>query len=362
MQQNKEQFELILSILRKLVGFDTQNPPRDLTKASTIFQFLSAELDDFVIQITDNGNGCVNFYAKRGNPTLLFNVHLDTVPAVKEWSSSPHELLEEEDRVIGLGSCDIKGAAACLVALAKQDERDLAFLFTTDEEGANGVCISRFIEAGLCAPYSQAVVAEPTNCQAITEHCGFLSVGMQFTGVAGHSSNIHALRQSANHHLATWAQNSLNYVNANYQNNETARFNIGIMTGGLKSNITSDNAYCKWSARLAPGSDMHAFLADIKACAPEEATIEWQTSFTGPPLPTADTSTDAALNFVQANNLDMGQPVGFWTEASLFNAAGLPAIVLGPGDIAQAHTANEFVLKEQLLKAYSIYKDLSEAK
>jgi len=56
----------------------------------------------------------------------------------------------------------------------------------------------------------------------------------------------------------------------------------------------------------------------------------------------------------QANNA-----VGFWTEASLFNAAGTPALVLGPGDIKQAHTANEWVDKGQLLKAYAIYEKLS---
>lgn len=358
--QNNTKLGEIISILRQLVGFDTQNPPRNLTDQSPIFEYLTTELADFDIQLTDHGNGCVNFYAKRGNPKILFNVHLDTVPAVKEWSSSPHELIEQDDRAIGLGSCDIKGAAACLIALAKEDQRDMALLFTTDEEGANGVCISKFISAGFCEGFEQAVVSEPTNCQAITEHCGFLSVGMNFSGVAGHSSDINALRQSATHHLVTWAQNSLNYVNTNYQNNETARLNLGLLNGGVKSNISADTAYCKWSARLAPGSDMQKFYSDIKACAPDESNIEWQTSFTGPPLPTADTSTDAALDFVNKNDLVIGQPVGFWTEASLFSAAGLPAIVLGPGDIKQAHTADEFVLKEQLLKAYSIYKALSK--
>ncbi|MBT8142852.1 MAG: acetylornithine deacetylase [Gammaproteobacteria bacterium] len=349
----------IIEYTRALVGYDTQNPPRDLHENSDIFLYLSKVLSDFSIQIFDLGNGSVSFYATRGNPDILFNVHLDTVPAVNEWTQSPHQLVEIQDRVIGLGSCDIKGAAACLIELSKLDSRDLAFLFTTDEEGADGICISEFIQAGFSQGYAQAVVAEPTNCEAITEHCGFLSVAMDFSGLAGHSSNVEALRQSANHHLVTWAQAALDYVNQEYQNNSNARFNIGVLQGGIKSNISADRAYCKWSARLAPGSDMQQFLLDIKDCAPVEANIEWHPSFAGPSLPSKGYDNLASQAFITRHALKTGEPVGFWTEASLFNAGGLPAIVLGPGDIKQAHSADEFVLKTQLQTAFELYEKIS---
>jgi acetylornithine deacetylase len=104
---------------------------------------------------------------------------------------------------------------------------------------------------------------------------------------------------------------------------------------------------------------MQNFLDNIKACAPSEASITWQPSFAGPSLPSKDTNNNESLVFIEQHNLVHGEPVGFWTEAALFNAAGFPALVLGPGDIAQAHSADEYVLKEQLLKAFGIYERVS---
>ncbi|MDZ7791483.1 MAG: hypothetical protein U5L08_13520 [Xanthomonadales bacterium] len=62
------------------------------------------------------------------------------------------------------------------------------------------------------------------------------------------------------------------------------------------------------------------------------------------------------LAFCERSQVPIGEPVDFWTEASLFSAAGMPALVLGPGDIAQAHTADEWVALEQLDCALSTYK------
>jgi len=353
----------ILTPLKDLVAFDTQNPPRNLTPDSEIFSYLSQRLSDFEIKLYDHHNGRVSFYAKRGNPSILFNVHIDTVPAgnLEDWEHSPHVLQEQADRVSGLGSCDIKGAAACLLAIAKLDKRDLALLFTTDEEGANGLCIKEFVKANLAKEYKQVIVAEPTNCEAVIEHSGFVSVHMDFKGLAGHSSNTEALKLSATHHLAHWASKTLNYVNTHYQNNTKARFNLGKITGGVKSNISAAEAYANWSARLDPGSDTEDFLANVKSLIPDEADVNWNASFYGPPLPTKEFDSNASKAYIKAHHLTQGAAVGFWTEASLFNAAGTPALVLGPGDIKQAHTANEWVLKDQLLRAYKIYEQLSRS-
>lgn len=351
----------ILAPLKDLVAFDTQNPPRNLTKGSEIFIYLTSALSDFKVNLYDHDDGRVSFYAKRGNPDILFNVHIDTVPSgnLKDWKHSPHQLQEHEETVSGLGSCDIKGAAACLIAISKLDQRDLALLFTTDEEGASGLCIKEFLKAGLAKEYKQVIVAEPTNCEAVIEHSGFVSVHMNFAGLAGHSSNTEALKRSATHHLVSWASKTLDYVNANYEDNTKARFNLGKITGGVKSNISAAEAYTNWSARLDPGSDTEKFLADVKALIPAEADVDWNASFYGPPLPTKQYDNSSAQAYIDKHALTKGAAVGFWTEASLFNDAGTPALVLGPGDIKQAHTANEWVRKDQLVKAYEIYEQLS---
>ena len=85
---------------------------------------------------------------------------------------------------------------------------------------------------------------------------------------------------------------------------------------------------------------------------------EWHVPFSGPPLPTGGMDTKRAEAFIRANGLDAGEAVDFWTEASLFAAAGLPALVLGPGNIAQAHAVDEWVSLDQLQLALDSYLTL----
>src|SRR5690625_3500755 len=102
-----------LGHLEALVGFDTQNPPRNIDTGG-IFDYLRRHLPGFEIEVNDHGAGAVSMLAVRGRPRRLFNVHLDTVPVSSGWQRDPHRLVVENDRAYGLGACDIKGAAAAL--------------------------------------------------------------------------------------------------------------------------------------------------------------------------------------------------------------------------------------------------------
>ncbi|HEU0305695.1 MAG TPA: M20/M25/M40 family metallo-hydrolase, partial [Lysobacter sp.] len=149
----------VLRHLEALVSFDTRNPPRAIGTGG-IFDYLCAQLPDFECTVTDYGAGAVSLLARRGNPNRVFNVHLDTVPSSPAWTADPHVLRITEDRAIGLGACDIKGAAAGLVAAAAATTGDAAFLFSSDEEGNDARCIAGFLAAD--HGFSEAVVAEPT--------------------------------------------------------------------------------------------------------------------------------------------------------------------------------------------------------
>ena len=81
----------ILTHLEHLVSFDTRNPPRDIG-TDGIFDYLRSVLPGFRIEITDFGAGAVAFLAVRGNPKIVFNVHLDTVPDSPHWTANPHGL------------------------------------------------------------------------------------------------------------------------------------------------------------------------------------------------------------------------------------------------------------------------------
>ena len=104
--------EASLAHLEKLVSFDTRNPPRAIAARGGLFDYLREQLRGFKVEVTDHGAGAISLHAVRGMPSLLFNVHLDTVPDSPHWSADPHVMRRLEDRVVGLGVCDIKGAAA----------------------------------------------------------------------------------------------------------------------------------------------------------------------------------------------------------------------------------------------------------
>jgi len=347
-----------LEHLAALVGQDTQNPPRDISGDDEIFAYCSEIVgSSHAIRVFDYGDGHVSWYATRGNPRVLFNVHLDTVPVGEGWNSDPLDLKVTNDRAYGRGVCDIKGAAACLLTLAEQSIEDFALLFTSDEEGANGCCVEKFVSSGEAARYEQVIVAEPTGCKAVLGHRGFLSVKTHFKGIPGHSSETRTLVDNANHQYSQWAANVLELAARKKLSADDpgSCLNIGLVKGGTKSNVIASSTRVHWSARLQPGDSNEAFLDEVRACASENADVEWLVPFAGSPLPAAGRDDTAARAFAADQQIEVGEPVGFWTEASIFSAAGIPALVLGPGDIAQAHAANEWVALDQLATVYRQY-------
>ena len=189
--------------LEALVSFDTRNPPRTIGTGG-VFDYLRAQLPGFRVEVTDHGDGAVSMLAVRGAPRRVFNVHLDTVPDSPAWTADPHRLRVTGDRAIGLGACDIKGAAAGLLAAAADTTGDAAFLFSTDEEANDARCIAAFLASD--HGFTEAVVAEPTRCEAVLAHRGISSVLMQFRGVAGHASGANAMQASALHQAMRWGR------------------------------------------------------------------------------------------------------------------------------------------------------------
>jgi len=347
-------FATTLTHLRALVAFDTRNPPR-ATDTGGIFGYLRAELRGFDCTIADHGAGAVSLHAVRGKPKHLFNVHLDTVPDSPHWSASPFELRIDGERAVGLGACDIKGAAAALLTAASTSEGDAAFLFTSDEEANDARCIAAFLSAER-RDYDAVIVAEPTRCEAVLAHRGISSVLMRFRGRAGHASSGSASTDSAVHQAMRWGARALDYVetqaHARFGGLTGLRFNIGRIEGGIKANVIAPAAELRFGFRPLPSMDTDSLLERFRAFA-EPAAAEFTETFRGPPLPAGDVADAesrrlAARDRADALGLAIGNAVDFWTEASLFSAAGYDAFVFGPGDIAQAHTADEWVALSQL--------------
>lgn len=344
--------------LRALVSHDTRNPPREIGTGG-IFDYLREHLAGFEVTVTDFGAGAVNLYAVRGKPKYLFNVHLDTVPDSPHWSADPHVLRIESDRAIGLGACDIKGAAAALLAVANATQGDMALLLSTDEEANDARCIAGFLkqqtEQG-AHDYEAIIVAEPTKGEAVLAHRGIHSVQMRFSGKAGHASGEQKPSDSALHQAVRWGAAALDYVekqaHERFGGLTGLRFNIGKVEGGIKANVIAPTADVRFGFRPLPSMDADRMLETFRTLV-EPYPVEFGETFRGDSLPAGDTATAetrrlAARDLADELGIPVGNAVNFWTEAALFSAAGYISFVYGPGDIAQAHAADEWVSLEQL--------------
>ncbi|HEY4145526.1 acetylornithine deacetylase [Pinirhizobacter sp.] len=342
-----------LAHLGALVSHDTRNPPREIGTGG-IFDYLRDQLQGFDVSVTDYGAGAVTLFATRGNPKYLFNVHLDTVPDSPHWTQDPHTLTVTEDRAIGLGACDIKGAAAALVAVAQASKGDMAILLSTDEEANDARCIDGFLKTH--PRYEAVIVAEPTRGEAVLAHRGIHSVQMRFKGQAGHASGDQRPSDSALHQAIRWGAAALDFQQA--QSHERfggltgLRFNIGKVEGGIKANMIAPTGDIRFGFRPLPSMDADRMLETFRTLV-EPQPVEYGETFRGDSLPAGDTATAEARRLAARDIADeLGIPVGnavdFWTEAALFSAAGFISFVYGPGDIAQAHTANEWVALAQL--------------
>ncbi|TAM59070.1 MAG: acetylornithine deacetylase [Rhodanobacter sp.] len=385
-----------LEHLRVLVAFDTRNPPRAIG-TDGLFDYVRAQLPGFDVRVTDYGAGAVTLHAVRGEPKYLFNVHMDTVPDSPHWSAAPHVLRVTADRAIGLGACDIKGAAAALLAVARATDGDMALLLSTDEEANDARCIAGFLRdfpplplgegrgegtVGAGSPvsavpspsfdglrtgqafsqgergyhYDAVIVAEPTRGEAVLAHRGIQSVLMRFAGQAGHASGEQKPSDSALHQAVRWGDAALDFVEAQAHERfgglTGLRFNIGRIEGGIKANMIAPSAEVRFGCRPLPTMDPDRLLESFRTLV-EPRPCEFSETFRGASLPAGDTATAESRRLVArdlADELDIpiGNAVDFWTEAALFSAAGYIAFVYGPGDIAQAHAADEWVSLDQL--------------
>lgn len=344
-----DKLEAILRHLGPLIAADTQNPPRAIDGEHPLLGAIRQSLPGFEISVEDLGEGCLIIEAIRGRTDLLFNVHMDTVPVAPGWSHDPHTLVCGDNRVFGLGTCDTKGAAAILFSIAAETDMPMHLLLTTDEEAGQSRCIREYLGRG--SKHRCAIVAEPTDGLARLSHRGLVSAGASFRGQSGHASVVGGA--SAVHDAARFIATALDQPWA-----EENRLNFGRIEGGQKPNMIAAEAELLFGFRSQPGTDHTQLLQHLAEIARDAAIVA---RFVGPALPSdsegpSSTAQMIAREMMEEWGVEVGEPVDFWTEASLFSEAGTPAIVLGAGSIKQAHAPNEYVTYEQLLKVSSLYE------
>lgn len=302
-------------------------------------------------------------------PPLVFEAHLDTV-AVDGMTVSPFDPVIEEGRMYGRGSCDVKGGlAAMMMALARVAQgapppRSVVLVAAVDEEYLHSG-IARYLEDS--GPIAGAVIGEPTRLRVVIAHKGALRTRITVRGVSAHSSNPQ-LGDNAIYRMAR-VVGALEDFAADLAERPphelvgSPTLSVGTISGGTAVNVVPEHCECMVDRRLIPGETPDAAFEEISAVVSDLLRDEDDLTAT---LKDCAVETERSEEIVSAarravrefTGEDEPEGVAYCTDGCDFSRRGIPLVVLGPGDIAQAHTADEWIEIAQLEIAAGIYESI----
>ncbi len=353
-------------ILAKLVSFPTVAGTPNCEIVGWIHTFLEAENIPVTVLPGPEGDRS-NLFATIGPRDVagyILSGHMDVVPAeLAEWTSSPFSLRRDGECLYGRGTTDMKGyLAAALAAAPKLAKagltRPIHLAFSYDEEaGCRGVphLIAKLPD--LCAAPLGAIIGEPSNMRAVLAHKGKAAASVTVRGLAGHSSRpdlgrnaIHAAATVLNAAIEEAGKLSLGPFDHAFEPPYSS-LQAGVINGGKAVNIVPDLCLLELEARAISGIDPQSLLAPVrsKAEALREAgfSVDWDEMSAYPALALARSAPLVDLVEDITGKVALGA-VSYGTEAGLYQAAGIDAVICGPGDIGRAHKADEYILESEL--------------
>jgi acetylornithine deacetylase len=360
----------VAELLAELVAFKTHQAGADGNAGDErpICDHLAHQLrargaDEVVVGrgTCSDGRAGAYVFARWGTARRIINAHVDTVPANAGWTRDPWQPHIADGRLYGLGSADTSGAiAAALVAFEDRRPRDLGVLFSGDEEAGSGV-MHEFLQSPHVRDIAEVIVCEPTARAAGTAHRGVLGQRAHLAGPGGHSSKADHLPKP----LAQLARLAVALDDAGVRCRDDGPadmrgtcLNLASLAGGVAFNVIPARAELEWSLRPYPGFDRAGWDREVAALARQvDPAIAIATTIEHAPV-AATGPAARALEVAVRPFADRVGPLDFWTEAALWAAAGKAAIVIGPGDIARAHAADEYVSLEDLEWAISLFRAL----
>ncbi|SFF84345.1 acetylornithine deacetylase [Neptunomonas qingdaonensis] len=298
----------------------------------------------------------------KGPGGLVLSGHTDTVPCNEElWKSSPFSLTERDNRLYGLGTCDMKGFFPIAIEAARQFintplTAPLIILATADEESSMSGA-QALVDAG--KPKARyAVIGEPTDMTPIRMHKGMMMESIRITGRSGHSSDpsLGANALDAMHSVLSELVKYRNHLQKNYQHSSFSvnvpTLNLGCIHGGDNPNRICGQCELEYDVRPLPGMDLSLIREDIsKRVRPIEdmfgVSIDCRPLFPG--IPSFETAQNTSLvKMAEQLTGHSAEAVAFGTEAPFLQALGMETIVMGPGSINQAHQPDEFLALDQI--------------
>lgn len=312
--------------------------------------------------------------ARGARDTILIASHLDTVP-VDGMEIDPFEPRIEGGRMYGRGSCDTKGGMAAAVAalgevLARGTLRRNVVLAGEADEECSSIGVHDVLERLGTRRPDWVLATEPTELAVVTSHKGIALVRLVAHGVSCHSSDPRAGRNAiVALSRAVLALDALANDIGTRSHPRLGRptMSVGLIGGGQAANIVPQEAWLLSDRRLLPGEDEGSVRAEVQAALARHEVPDVEIAsctVEKPPLETADEA--PPVRACQRALDSLGLPtapatVAFATDAGVFDAAGLPGVVFGPGSITQAHTATEWIALEQLERATDFFVRLLES-
>ena len=357
-------------ILDRLVGFRSVSSVSNLDLIAWVEGYLASH--GVVSHRVYNADGTkAALFANVGPEVpggVILSGHSDVVPVEgQDWATDPFTVVEQDGRLYGRGTCDMKGfvalaLAAVPLALKAGVKRPLQIAISYDEEiGCVGAppMIAQMVKTLRKA--AAVVVGEPSMMRLVNGHKGGAGYKVHVKGFEVHSSllpyGVSAIMEAAR--LIGWINDQNSAIQARTPSAIAAMFHppfttlhCGKFAGGTAHNITAGDCHFAMEFRVVPDEDENAWAAQFEAeCARLEAAmqaVQPSTSITldrffdVPGLkPEQNGAADALVRRLTGDNA--ADVVSYGTEAGQFQAEGYSCVVCGPGDIAQAHQVDEYL-------------------
>jgi acetylornithine deacetylase len=363
----------VRELLATLVGFDTTSSKSNLALIGFVEDYFKSHGIGSLRVSSPDGSKADLFatIGGSGNGGIGLSGHSDCVPVEgQHWASGPFTLTARDGKLYGRGSCDMKGFLACVLAAVplfktRTLKEPVHLIISYDEEvGCTGVrpLIARL---GKDLPRPRAIiVGEPTSMAVIDAHKRIDAYRTVVHGREAHSS-LPALGVNAISAAAALVC-ELDRIGGAIPKKENdphfeppySTISVGTIKGGTAGNIVPKNCEFQWQIRSLPSATPGEASRDLAAFAEksllpkmkqvtDEAAVE-TTALNSVPAFVAGNTSEAVALALKLTGTEQTRAVSYTTEAGLFEQAGCASVICGPGDIAQAHAADEFVSIEQL--------------
>lgn len=381
MANTKVNEERLIKIVQDMVKIESHYLiPQGETKVGDYLKKL-VEPYGFEVETQEIKDGRKNIYitleGETPGKTLLYCGHMDTVRP-DNMTLPAFDAYVEDGKIWGRGSVDMKGGIAAMIyALIYIKENNIPINGKVVFAGTIGEECPDASEGGMALGEKEnfadmAVIGEATNLDIIVAHKGSMGIKVELTGKAAHGSMPH-LGDNAIYKCTEYVEALrrellpiLGDKSHPYCGKPT--LNVGVIGGGMQNNIVPDSCFFSYDRRYIPGETKEDLFEEILKVgesiglkrADIKVTPMAETAFRGPMETDDKDPLVLALKSVTEEAGIQSQVCGvdYWTDGSHLSKNGVPTVVFGPGNIQQAHAAEEFIAIDSLVKSADCYIDL----